>query len=598
MEYILGIDLGTTNSCVFYKDEGGSFKNIPVENSNTIPSVVAFKDDKILVGKQAENQKLILPKDTVYAFKRLIGRRWESQFLQNAIAHYSYIITKKEDSTIRIIVQNQEYTIEEISAMVLLKIKQEASKLLRKDIKKTVITVTAYFNDNQRKSTKDAGIIAGLDVLRIINEPTAAALAYGFRQQKNQFVLVYDLGGGTFDVTLLEINEDVFEVIATAGDTFLGGEDFTNRIVEWIERDIIERYERKFELSKDAIVHQRVKDAAEKTKKELSSRNLVNIDLPFLFTDSNKNTINYSSALTRDELNDLTASLVEKSIDILSGVMDHLGFSKDDIDQVLLVGGQTRMPLIQESLEGFFGKNVSKGINPDEAVAMGAAIQGTLLTDDQHTSVLLDIIAQSMGIMVSGGFYEKIIEKGSVIPCSAEKVFTTIRNNQTIVEINIFQGEAWSAEDNTFLGSIKIKDIPPLPQGEFKVNVRFIINSEGILRVEATNLHTGEIHDLTIEGSSGITSDELKKLKDKCALSYEKSEQRAYLMSYVELVKKLIPEVIPVLQRNGKPLNKIEQYKIFIESIERMRDISTDKYEEYLGTLKAIASALDTLIKS
>ncbi len=597
MEYILGIDLGTTNSCVFYQDEAGSFKVINIENSNILPSVVSFKDNKILIGKQAENQKIIAPKETVYAFKRLIGRRWDSQIIQTALAKYSYVITTVDNSTLSININGQLYSVEEMSAFVLSKIKQEATKQLGVPISKAVITVPAYFNENQRKSTKDAGAIAGLDVIRIINEPTAAALAYGFRQGKNQHILVYDLGGGTFDCTILEITDDVFEVIASAGDTFLGGEDFTDMLVEWINADILERFDKKFILYKDAVVYQRIKDIAEKSKKELSSRQTVNIDLPFLFIDSNRNTVNYSAIITRDEFNEITQHLVEKSIDILSRTINHLNISKDSIDQILLVGGQTRMPLVQEKIENFFQKPASKGINPDEAVALGAAIQGSLLVSNKTQSVLLDVISQSMGIMVAGGFYEKIIDNGSVVPCSAEKVFMTIRDNQTAVEINVFQGESWKAEENTYLGTIKITELPPLPMGEVKINVKFIVNSEGILKVEATNMKTNETHNLVIEGTSGLSADEIKELKEKCELVYSKSEKQKELNSHIDTVKKTIPQAVSILKNLGKPITKVEQYQLYIDNLETMKNIPIELFDNYINTLKTIIQALEQLIR-
>ncbi len=598
MEYILGIDLGTTNSCVFYQDEVGSFKVINIENSNILPSVVSFKDNKILIGKQAENQKIIAPKETIYAFKRLIGRRWDSQIIQTALSKYSYVITTVDNSSLSININGQLYSVEEMSAFVLSKIKQEATKQLGVSISKAVITVPAYFNENQRKSTKDAGAIAGLDVIRIINEPTAAALAYGFRQGKNQHILVYDLGGGTFDCTILEITDDVFEVIASAGDTFLGGEDFTDMLVEWINADILERFDKKFILYKDAVVYQRIKDIAEKSKKELSSRHSVNIDLPFLFIDSNRNTVNYSAIITRDEFNEITQHLVEKSIDILSRTINHLNISKDSIDQILLVGGQTRMPLVQEKIENFFQKPASKGINPDEAVALGAAIQGSLLVNNKTQSVLLDVISQSMGIMVAGGFYEKIIDNGSVVPCSAEKIFMTIRDNQTAVEINVFQGESWKAEENTYLGTIKITELPPLPMGEVKINVKFIVNSEGILKVEATNMKTNETHNLVIEGTSGLSADAIKELKEKCELVYSKSEKQKELSTHIDTVKKTIPQAISILKNMGKSVEKVEQYQLYIDNLETMKNIPIELFDNYINTLKTIIQGLEQLIRA
>lgn len=598
MEYVLGIDLGTTNTCVYYQDPQGNFKVLPIDNEHLLPSMVSFKGGSILIGQKAMNQRLTTPKTTIFAFKRLMGRRWESQFLQNAIKHYSYKVVQCDDGTVRIQCGSDIYSVEEISSYLLRKIKEEAERYFSKEITKAVITVPAYFNENQRKSTKDAGKIAGLEVIRIINEPTAAALAYGFKKERDQRILVYDLGGGTFDVTILEITDDVFEVIATAGDTFLGGEDFTNRIVDWIVRDIHKSYDDTFDLYSDASIHQRIKEMAETAKRELSIRNIYNIELPFLFIDRAKQTINYSNILTRDDLEDLIEPIVNQTIDLVNQVLTHIEMTSDDIDEVLLIGGQTRMPLIQDKLFELFKKDSSKGINPDEAVAMGAAIQGSLLVNKKFNSLLLDVISQSMGIMISGGFYEKIIEQGSVIPCSAEKIFTTIRDNQETVEINIFQGEHYRSEANTYLGTIKITDIPPLPQGEFKVNVKFIVNSEGILKVEATNLETQETYNLIIEGTSGLSPEEIEKLIQKNQLVYSSGDRKQELIELIIAIKELIPKSKTLLEQMGKPGDKIENYRLYIEKLESLSPIPEHEYDRYLKTLQSIRDGLNQLFES
>ena len=592
MEYVLGIDLGTTNSCVYYAKEDGNLELIPIDNKNLLPSVVSFRDTNVLIGHNALNQLIINPQNTIYAFKRLIGRRWESSFLQNAVKNYSYKIIKHNKSSVRVEVDDKLYSIEEISALILSKIRTEASKKLGTDITKAIITVPAYFNENQRKTTKDAGSIAGLDVISIINEPTAAALAYGFKENKNQHLLIYDLGGGTFDVTVLDVMDNIFEVIATVGDTFLGGEDFTNKIVHWIEKDIIENYDNTFKLQNDPIIHQRIKSAAEILKKDLSKRSSGKIDLPFLFITKDKKTINYSQEITLELFNQLVEPLVDKTIDLIEQMLDYTNLYIDNIDKIILVGGQTRSKIVVEKLESFFKRKISKAINPDEAVAIGAAIKGRLLFNNENDSLLLDVISQSMGIMVSGGFYEKIIDRDSVIPCSALKTFTTIKDNQEQVDINIFQGEYLSATENTYLGTIKIKDIPPMPQGEFKIDITFLVDSEGILTVKATDLSSEKTYELVLEGASGLTPEELKKLSSNKNLvnNYEADKEELYIL--LISVKKLIPLAQKKLKGDKDSLLKLNNYKKYIQIIENHESFSQDEIMGFIENLTSIEAAL------
>ncbi len=592
MEYVLGIDLGTTNSCVYYAKEDGNLELIPIDNKNLLPSVVSFRDTNVLIGHNALNQLIINPQNTIYAFKRLIGRRWESSFLQNAVKNYSYKIIKHNKSSVRVEVDDKLYSIEEISALILSKIRTEASKKLGTDITKAIITVPAYFNENQRKTTKDAGSIAGLDVISIINEPTAAALAYGFKENKNQHLLIYDLGGGTFDVTVLDVMDNIFEVIATVGDTFLGGEDFTNKIVHWIEKDIIENYDNTFNLQNDPIIHQRIKSAAEILKKDLSKRSSGKIDLPFLFITKDKKTINYSQEITLELFNQLVEPLVDKTIDLIEQMLDYTNLYIDNIDKIILVGGQTRSKIVVEKLESFFKRKISKAINPDEAVAIGAAIKGRLLFNNENDSLLLDVISQSMGIMVSGGFYEKIIDRDSVIPCSALKTFTTIKDNQEQVDINIFQGEYLSATENTYLGTIKIKDIPPMPQGEFKIDITFLVDSEGILTVKATDLSSEKTYELVLEGASGLTPEELKKLSDNKNLisNYEADKEELYIL--LTSVKKLIPLAQKRLKGDEDNLLKLDNYKKYIQIIENQESFKQDEIMSFIENLTSIEAAL------
>ena len=597
MEYILGIDLGTTNCCVYYTKEDGSLELIPINNKSLLPSVVSFRDSSVLIGYNALNQLIINPENTIYAFKRLIGRRWESSFLQNAVKNYSYKIIKNNDSSVRIEVDEKLYSVEEISALILSKIRIDASKKIGVNVTKAVITVPAYFNENQRKTTKDAGVIAGLDVINIINEPTAAALAYGFKEGKNQHILVYDLGGGTFDVTILEIMDSIFEVVATVGDTFLGGEDFTDKIVEWIEKDIIERFEPNFDLYEDPIIHQRIKSSAEILKKDLSKRNKAKIELPFLFVTEDRKTVNYNSEITLELFNELVEPLVDKTIGLIEKMLDYTNISISTIDKILLVGGQTRSKIVVQKLEDFFKRKISKTINPDEAVAMGAAIKGKLLVTNKNDALLLDVISQSMGIMVSGGYYEKIIDRDSVIPCSAIKSFTTIKDNQSEVDINIFQGEFLSATENTYLGSIKIKDIPPMLQGEFKIDVTFIIDSEGILTVEALETETNKTYSLVLEGSSGLTARELEELSNRSKMiSGELSNEKEELFKVLVSVKKLIPLARKVLKKDKNSLASLDNYNSYIKIINNKKDFNQDEILDFIKNLTTIEVALKEII--
>ncbi len=590
MEYILGIDLGTTNSCTYYKSSYGDYKVLQIENSNLLPSIVSFRDDIILVGKQAENRRVLEPMDTVYAFKRLLGRVWESSFLQATLKYYTYDIVKHENS-IRININGKLYAVEEFSAFVLEKIKEVASRKFNTDITKVVITVPAFFNENQRRSVKDAGVIAGLDVLRIINEPTAAALAYGYQKGANQKILVYDLGGGTFDVTILDITGEVFEVVATIGDTFLGGEDFTNKIVEWIALDIQKNYKSNFSLKNELIVYQRIREVSEMAKKELSIREETEINLPFLFVNDNKENVNYSTTLTRKVFNELVEPIVNKTIKLIDRILKHIEMDIDEIDNVLLVGGQTRSLIVKSKLESFLGRSVSKNVNPDEVVALGAAIHGNLLTEDNNESLLLDVISQSMGIMISGGYYEKIIEKDSVIPCSSEKEFTTIKDNQEKVEIHIFQGEEAKVKDNTYLGHLHIDNIPPMSQGEFKVNIRFIVNSEGILTVEATDLFSNKTYNLVLKGTSSLSDSELSQIKSTNSISSTDED----FLPLMNQVKSLLEALNSKYSDNKSILIKFNEYNHFIADLEAMSNITVEEKDHFKKTLMKILDGLQRL---
>ena len=464
MEKVIGIDLGTTNSCVAIV-ESGQPAVIPNRGGyKTTPSMVAVTEaGKRLVGHIAKRQAITNAENTVYAAKRLIGRKWSSPQVKNAVATSSYRIVEGPHHDCRILLRDKEYGVSEISAMVLQEMRVIAEDHLGESVTKAVITVPAYFNDNQRQATKDAGEIAGLDVIRIINEPTAAALAYGYGRDVEKTVAVYDLGGGTFDISILEIApHGVFKVIATAGDTFLGGEDVDARIVDWLVQSFKE--EHAIDLRQDRMALQRLKDAAEKAKCELSSVKETEVNLPFIISSGRNEALHLQRQLSRSTLEELSLDLVERTIDICRQTLEDARLRKDEIDEILLVGGMTRMPKIQEAVQRFFEREPSKGVHPDECVAVGAAIQGAALVDDQQEMILLDVTPHALGIMTVGSLFEELIPQNTTVPTSRQKIFTTSRDNQTAVKILVMQGESEKAEDNEVLGEFILTGLRRAPK--------------------------------------------------------------------------------------------------------------------------------------
>ena len=512
MEKVIGIDLGTTNSCVAIV-ENGTPSVIPNRGGyKTTPSMVAVTEaGKRLVGHIAKRQAITNAENTVYAAKRLIGRKWNSPQVKNAVATSSYRIVEGPHHDVRIVLREKEYSVPEVSAMVLMEMKIIAEDYLGETVTKAVVTVPAYFNDNQRQATKDAGEIAGLDVIRIINEPTAAALSYGFGRNLEKVVAVYDFGGGTFDISILEIGaHGVFKVIATAGDTFLGGEDVDARIIDWLVQSF--KDEHNLDLRQDRMALQRLKDAAEKAKCELSSVRETEVNLPFIISSGRNEALHLQKTLTRQVLEELSDDLIERTVDICRQTLEDAKLDKDEIEEVVLVGGMTRMPKIQQAVAGFFEREPCKGVHPDEVVALGAGIQGSALIDDKQEMILLDVTPHALGIMTFGSIFEELIPQNTTVPTSRQKIFTTSRDNQTAVKILVMQGESAQAEDNEVLGEFILTGLRRAPKGTIEIEVTFEINADGIVSVKAKDLETGLEQSIQVTATSGLTRDEVKNM--------------------------------------------------------------------------------------
>ncbi len=528
MGKVIGIDLGTTNSCVALM-EGGEPKVLTnSEGGRTTPSVVAFTDKgERLVGLLAKRQAVTKPENTIFAVKRLIGRKFTDPEVQRTKEIVPYKIVEGPNGDAYVEVQGKQYSPAEISAMILGKMKQTAEEYLGEEVKEAVITVPAYFNDSQRQATKDAGRIAGLDVLRIINEPTAAALAYGLDKKKEEKIAVFDLGGGTFDISILEIGEGVFEVKSTNGDTFLGGEDFDLRIVDWLADEF--QKEHGIDLREDRMALQRLKEAAEKAKCELSSTTETEINLPFITADSSgpKHLV---IKLTRAKFEAMVDDLIQRLIPPCETALKDAGLTKADIDEVILVGGMTRMPKVQEKVKEIFGKEPHKGVNPDEVVAIGAAIQGAVLKGDVKDVLLLDVTPLSLGIETMGGVMTKLIEKNTTIPARKSQIFTTAADNQNAVTIHVLQGEREMAADNKSIGKFELVGIPPAPRGVPQIEVTFDIDANGILQVSAKDLATGKEQSIRIQASSGLTEEEIKRMEEEAKLHAEEDRKKKELV--------------------------------------------------------------------
>lgn len=573
MGKVLGIDLGTTNSAMAIFEAGEAKVIANKEGKNTTPSVVAFTDKgDVLVGDPAKRQAITNPQKTIYSIKRIMGLMTNEDKAQEAKKRLPYKIVDRNGAC-AVEIAGKVYTPQEISAKVLMKLKADAEAYLGEEITEAVITVPAYFNDAQRKATKEAGTIAGLNVLRIINEPTAAALAYGLDKKHAEKIVVYDLGGGTFDVTVLETGDNVVEVLSTGGDAFLGGDDFDNRIIDWVAKEFMD--ENGIDLKKDVMALQRLKEAAENAKKELSSAAETEINLPFITADATgpKHLV---KKITRAKFESLIDDLIEKTIRTIDEVIKHAGISKGEIAEIVMVGGSTRIPKVQERVKAFFGKELNKSVNPDEVVAVGAAIQGAVIKGDVKDVLLLDVTPLSLGIETLGGVMTKIIERGTTIPVKKSQVFSTAEDNQPAVSIHVLQGERELARDNKSLGMFELSGIPAAPRGVPQIEVTFDIDANGILTVSAKDKATGKVQEIKITGSSGLSDEEIERMVKEAEAHKEEDRKKKELIDLKNQADSLVYQTEKSLGEIGDKLQSGEKERIE-QAVKALRETLKDE---------------------